>query len=202
MPRGRKHRIDSLKPSGSAVKRARKLSPDVDRNIILVDDSEDNELDAILAQIKEQEESEQLAKRLQNEWNHSSGSGDVVSSDASDEALARRLAQEWAEQVDDDDEPVRGASRPMEGGRGSNDVVEIYESYDAQPTDSESHSSDPTGPSHQSSSRYSTLIGGGTPDTTLLEFQDFFTANKECTKCGKAVKSPRGHVRWSLHLFF
>ncbi|CCL98146.1 uncharacterized protein FIBRA_00140 [Fibroporia radiculosa] len=69
--------------------------------------SDDEEpLEVVLAKIKAQEESEALARQLQQEWdNPSSGSGNATSSDLmqhsstgteeSDEALARRLAKEW-----------------------------------------------------------------------------------------------------------
>jgi hypothetical protein len=190
MPRGRKRKIASNIPS-SASKRVRKISSDVDRDAIAIDEDED--LDAILARIKEQEESEKLALKLQDEWNHSSGSGDIVLSDEpaeSDEALARRLAKEWGNQVDGDIDPIPGPSNIAERDQGFDDIVEI-----SKPVGPQTRPSELTRPSYSRSKTYSTLAEGGTPDTKLSQFRDLFTANKKCTKCGKAVKSPRGHVR-------
>ena len=169
MPRGRKRKVASNN-SRSVSKRARKLSP----NVI----DEDDDLDTVLAQITEQEESEKLALRLQHEWNYSSGSGDNVSSDnitESDEALARRLAEEWADQ-DDEVSPIPGPSRLAERGKNTDDIIDHAHSQ-------------------HSFRSYSCSMEGGTPDLKLSEFRGFFTANKQCTKCGKAVKSPRGYVR-------
>ena len=180
MLKGRKRKFTSIN-SGSASKRARKSSPNHD--IIVVD--ENGDLDAVLAQITEQEESEKLALRLQDQWNHSSGSGDNGPSgnnSESDEALARRLAEEWA-QEDVEVSPIPGLSKLAERDHITDDFVEISKSV-----------GDRTHSQHGFRA-YSSSIEGGTPDTRLSEFRDFFTANKECTKCGKAVKSPRGHVR-------
>jgi baculoviral IAP repeat-containing protein 6 len=148
---------------------------------------EDDDLGAILARIKEQEESEKFALRLQDEWNQSSGSSDPVPCDESDEALARRLTEEWADQVDDDMDPISGPSKLVERDKSIDDFVEI-----SKPVGAQTRSSRRAQPSRHRSRTYSE---GGTPDTKLSEFRGFFTANKECTNCNKAVKSPRGHVR-------
>src|SRR5882757_1208536 len=115
MPRSRKHKLGSLDNTVRASKRARKLSPDPEPGVAIVD--EDNDLEVILAQIKEQEESEKLAKRVQDEWNHSPA--DVVDETTdSDEALARRLAKEWTGEVDADGDPIAGPSHLPDNGKG------------------------------------------------------------------------------------
>ncbi|KAF8240745.1 hypothetical protein L208DRAFT_1383663 [Tricholoma matsutake] len=194
MPRGHKRQIasDSKDAASSPSKRMRKLSPDVERDAIVID--EDDDLDEILAQIKEQEESEKLALILQDEWNHPPASGDVVSSGStteSDEALARRLAEEWGEQLDDDGDTTIGPSKLVERDQNSN-----AEKPGVQ-TGVQTGSSKPAQSSHCRSRTYSTSTEGGTPDTKLSEFRDLFTTNRECTKCGKVVKSPRGHVMFT-----
>ncbi|EKM61580.1 uncharacterized protein PHACADRAFT_204748 [Phanerochaete carnosa HHB-10118-sp] len=76
---------------------------------VIIVDSDDDDLEAILAKIKQQEESEAQAKRLQTEWasnNQAPQAGpsrldepvpiaDVPIAET-DEALARRLQEEWA----------------------------------------------------------------------------------------------------------
>ncbi|KAJ6623142.1 hypothetical protein B0H10DRAFT_2011350 [Mycena sp. CBHHK59/15] len=82
-------------------KRAR-VQPKDEPEIISVDD-EDEELDAILARIKESEESEKLARQLQNEWAAGSSTGpDVIDLEdlEDDAAMARRLAAEWGTEDD------------------------------------------------------------------------------------------------------
>jgi hypothetical protein len=183
MPRSRKHKLGSLDNTVRASKRARKLSPDPEPGVAIVD--EDNDLEAILAQIKEQEESERLAKRVQDQWNNSPA--DVVDETTdSDEALARRLAKEWASQVDADGDPIAGPSHLPDNGKGSDGFVGI---------------STPAGPSRQQSRAFSSSLEEDTPDTKLSGFRDFFTAKKKCTNCGKLVKSPRGHVRGIMSFF-
>ena len=188
MPKGRKRKIAPKNPENQS-KRVRKLSPEVDNDVIVIDD-EDDDLADILAQIKQQEESEKLAASLQDSPNNSSGSGNVVFIDdtSSDEALARRLAKEWADQMDDDDaNPIPGPSDVVQGLKSSDDIVET-----SQPV---RHSRPSMLPPSRNKIRHATSSKGDTPDLMLSEFRDLFTANRECTQCGKVVKSPRGHVR-------
>lgn len=79
-------------------KRSRKLT---EADVIVIDSEDEEDFDAILARIKEQEESEQLARKLQEEWNGTSNAGpSAVKSTENDEAMARELAQQWEEDGD------------------------------------------------------------------------------------------------------
>ncbi|KJA28478.1 hypothetical protein HYPSUDRAFT_197335 [Hypholoma sublateritium FD-334 SS-4] len=92
-----KRKAASSKPEPSttaATKRARKNKAPAEIIVIEDSDEEDDEL-KILAQIKAQEASENLAKELQEEF---AEAGDTPMED--DEALARRLAEEWAKEED------------------------------------------------------------------------------------------------------
>ncbi|KAI0828834.1 hypothetical protein BC628DRAFT_1408922 [Trametes gibbosa] len=106
---------------------------------VCVPDDDEDSLDDILAQIKAQEESEELARKLQAEWNapgpsrQSTAVGGsapcdviVISDDEleDDEAMARRLATEWGVE---DDVPRRppstsyGDPSPSKGKASSDD---------------------------------------------------------------------------------
>ena len=140
-------------------------------NLVIDVDAEDGDesLDSILAQIKAQEESEALAKRLQDEWDQSSDSAgpsnvpnsnepDGVECIEDDEAMARRLAAEW-------------------------------DAADAIPA-----VLDPPGPSSTASNKGKAPETDLTADQVLRCHKDTFTAPRVC-QCGKLVSSPRGHVR-------
>jgi hypothetical protein len=119
----RKRKLPTANGPDKAPKRSRKSpSPTGSEVIVLEDDEED--LDAILAHIKEQEESEQLARRLQEEWNGTSSVEDPIVVDGNmenDEALARKLAQEWTE--DGGDQPS-GSKRRQRRELKDDDVGE------------------------------------------------------------------------------
>ncbi|OSX67171.1 hypothetical protein POSPLADRAFT_1129859 [Postia placenta MAD-698-R-SB12] len=95
----RKRRLPMSATPANGAKRSR-------TEVIDLSDEEEP-LEAILAQIQAQDESEVLARQLQDEWNNvpsASGSNDgkiereaVTIDDEDDEALARRLAKEWEE---------------------------------------------------------------------------------------------------------
>ncbi|KAF8963849.1 hypothetical protein BDZ97DRAFT_1904683 [Flammula alnicola] len=99
--RASKRKSSPLNSSGSAPKRARKAQVPVPNEVIVIEDSDsddsDSDLKDILAQIKAQEESECLARSLQDEFNNSSPSGskDVPIDIEDDAAMARQLAEEW-----------------------------------------------------------------------------------------------------------
>jgi baculoviral IAP repeat-containing protein 6 len=68
---------------------------------ITIEEDEEEDLQLVLQQIKEQEASELLARRLQEEWDQNAQAGPSTSNSIdleSDEALARRLAAEWERQ--------------------------------------------------------------------------------------------------------
>ncbi|KAF7302969.1 UBIQUITIN-CONJUGAT-2 domain-containing protein [Mycena kentingensis (nom. inval.)] len=134
MPRKRAH-----SPSSPSKPRKRTKT----EQVIVISDGEEDDLEAILAQIKESEERE----RVQG----SSGEDDA--------ALARRLAAEWAAE----DAP------------------------DVQVVDAP----------HASSSKEENSPDDAPPDAILQQFRNLFTAERNCSKCGKTVKSPRGFVVFS-----
>jgi hypothetical protein len=153
--------------------------------IYSVDDEDD--LAAIVARIKEQEESEALARQLQHVWNGANASTDAAGpngtnndlltddngeDDGSDEAMARRLALEW----ELEDQTIKNAST------SSNSV---YNPPISLPSSASGEQS------------FSTCLlpdDDDPPDVKLLQFRDFFTGTRTCTKCKKPVESPRGEV--------
>jgi len=142
-------------------------------------DAEEEDFGSILARIKEQEESEALARKLHDEWNgvastSTSGAEVIVIDDdegGEDAATARKLAQEWE----------------LEDGKVASALYQ-------QSTGTLSLKS-----ARSSASGSHLLLEQETPpDEQLLQYRDLFVAERQCTKCGKPVKSPRGHVRMSF----
>ncbi|KAJ7654720.1 hypothetical protein B0H17DRAFT_1099703 [Mycena rosella] len=173
---------------------------------IVVIDSDEDDLETILARIKESEESEKLARKLQNEWASSSGpevddAGSPGVDISDDAALARRLAAEWEnepveepETVDVDAWEPAAASGSMIGvktGRSESRIVENSVTVDV---DTWEPSTSGTKPGR---SRILSDADDVPPDQQLAEFRSFFIAERSCSKCGKAVKSPRGFVMFS-----
>lgn len=137
----------------------------------------------ILQQIKDQEESEALAKRLQEETASTSLIIDNENADAGwsmgtidheghseeledDEAMARRLAAEWATQdsfVNNTNHSQTPETRPTSAREGSLRI--------------------------QKDAIYTIP-----PDEQLSEYKDLFTGERSCTSCGSKVRSPQGVV--------
>ncbi|CAL1694625.1 unnamed protein product [Somion occarium] len=155
-------------------------------------DEEEEPLDSILARIQEQEQSEQLARQLHQQWNDSSngeGSGssrrDVISVDdsyESDEALARRLASEWNEQDDD----IIVLDVPTASPSSLQDQVKSGSSIGIT-------SASPSGRASQGPPEDAV----DSADVELEQHREVFVRIRQCTKCGKDVESPRGHVTYS-----
>ncbi|OJT09580.1 hypothetical protein TRAPUB_13957 [Trametes pubescens] len=173
---GQKRPLSPESPRSSRTKTKRhSVAPPVD-----VDDDDEDTLEFILAQIKAQEQSEALAKKLQAEWDAPgpsipSGAGAcgsnsdlddviVISDDEEedDEAIARRLAKQWELE----------------------DVV-----LDRTPESSSSKSSDSKGKANAHSATTTTP----TPTSALEQYRVLFTGTRICS-CGVALPSPRGHV--------
>ncbi|KAJ7729238.1 hypothetical protein DFH07DRAFT_850323 [Mycena maculata] len=168
-----------LSPSNtiSPTKRARKQSrgePD-EEDIVVVEDDEDD-LEIILARIKESEESERLAKKLQSDWGSSSNreifdvDDDPLEDDA---AMARRLAAEWGQET------------------GDSEASEIV------PLDVDAWEPPASSAKAGSSRTLSSDADDVPPDQRSTEFRPVFIAERSCSKCGKPVKSPRGFVMFS-----
>ncbi|KAF7347410.1 UBIQUITIN-CONJUGAT-2 domain-containing protein [Mycena venus] len=166
-------------------KRARK-----DEDVITIEDDPDD-LEAILALIKESEEKRNddaaMARRLAAEWGtepepvltSSKTAETVIDVDdiEDDAAMARRLAAEWGSELD----PVQTSST---------ETVDVGTREPPIETSSKANAS----PSRTSSSSHEDNIP---PDKSLAQFRPFFTAERNCTNCGKPVKSPRGFVMFS-----
>jgi hypothetical protein len=164
---------NAISPSKSARIRRRVKPKDQDVNTI--DDDSDDDLELILAQIKESEESEKLAKQLQNDW-ASSSSPDIINF-GDDAELARLIATgEWGNEI--------------ESGEWR-ETVDV-DTWELQTNGSNTSNAKPV-PSRSPSSE----VDNVRPDQKLAEFRAFFTAERRCSKCGKPVKSPRGFVRRS-----
>lgn len=168
------------------AKRARSSSLPSERShkrhapdVIYIDDDEDD-LQAILAQIKQQEESEALARRLQQEWaaedanstadamedvrmSSSSGPDDYPNVE-DDETMARRLAAEWAAE----DAPERVSIRKESSSHTQRDS-----------SSSQNHKADRT---------------NMTATEKLEFFREFFTGTRNCVECDHEVLSPRAFV--------
>lgn len=185
MPEKRSH-----SPSlGSSERAFKKQATD---DIVLQKD--DDDLADILAQIKQHEESEALARKLQEEWNGESGSRATGSSSSrsnsspvlaeegpvdlkeDDEAFARRLAAQWAEEdgVAPDDGPGPSTLRV------SNVDVRTHNTTSIPVTTRLTADSD----AHEA-----------TPDEKLTQYRDVFVGSRNCTECGHELLSPRGYVR-------
>ena len=157
---------------------------------------DEDELAEILTRIQQHEESEALARKLQEEWDGSSSMANCQSgrSDSSytnmqsphkspmlvhedDEAFARRLAAQWAE--------------------------EDHASFHDTPQASTSSSKQPR---CDTAVRNATIcctrdkIADDTPTAKLDDFRELFVGSRECTKCAHELLSPRGYVRILLRL--
>lgn len=137
--------------------------------------NEEEPLEAILAQIQAQDESEVLARQLQDEWNNvpsASGSNDgkiereaVTIDDEDDEALARRLAKEWEEL---DKNTSKGESSAAASHAGSS----------------------------RSKDKGRSTSGSDVPTSRLREDETLFTGGKTCS-CGADIPSSRGFVAYT-----
>lgn len=148
-------------------------------------DNDEDSLENILAQIKAQEDSEALARKLQDEWNapvpcgrwqptaggsgshNSSGPSDIIvisDDDAEDDqAMARRLAKEW----DLEDSVLQ--SHPLASSRRP-----------SPPKDKARHSSSDTSPAPL-------------PTSDLAQYRELFVGERSCS-CGFRMPTSRGLV--------
>ncbi|KAF7307392.1 UBIQUITIN-CONJUGAT-2 domain-containing protein [Mycena indigotica] len=103
--------------------KARKRARVPDEDVIVISDEEDD-LEEILALIKQNEESEKLARQLNQSTHHSTQECD------DDEALARRLAAEWDALDQTQENPEPG---PSKSGSASEPRSHIHNELDASP---------------------------------------------------------------------
>ena len=179
MPKGRKRNLSPSRASGSKPKRLRNASaspaPDPEDVIVIDSDNETNESDdlkAILAQIKAQEDDEAMAKRLAAEWAEAESTNleegvDDFPMDLSD-----------IEEVHPDTPNDASASTSfISKGKGSLTKTRTGTMDSSDPQDNKSYISVPI-----------------RPDEGLTPFRDMFTKTRPCSKCGKDVQSSRGCV--------
>ena len=176
--RGRKRNL-SPSQTGSKPKRLRKAptspAPEPEDVIVIDSDHETNESDdlkAILAQIKAQEDDEAMAKRLAAEWAEAESTTlekgvDEFPMDLSD------IGQVHPGTPND----ISASTSSISKGTGSLTKTRtgIMDSSDSQ----------------GNKSYISVSIR---PDEGLTPFRDMFTKTRPCSKCGKDVKSSRGCV--------
>ena len=183
MPKGRKRNLSPSQASGSKPKRLRKASaspaPDPKDVIVIDSDNETNESDddlkAILAQIKAQEDDEAMAKRLAAEW-------------------AEAESTNLEEGVDDFPMDLSDIEEVYPGTPNDASASTSSISKGKGPTKTRTgivNSSDP-----QSNKGYISVPI--TPDEGLTPFRDMFTKTRPCSKCGKDVRSSRGCVSDSM----
>ena len=169
-------------PERSPKRRAQSSPKEV---IVIDSDEDDGDLESILALIKQQEQSEALARQLQAEWTNSHQAPQagqsrqdepiIIEDDPlveSDEALARRLQAEWA--VEDP------ATEP-----------EASASCSSREQSHPSASGSRVGPPAYRSDNASESL----PNDRLRTYEDLFVSTRKCTKCQKDTPSPRGYVR-------
>ncbi|KAJ6541873.1 hypothetical protein B0H19DRAFT_1175036 [Mycena capillaripes] len=167
----------SKTPSPAKSRKRARVQPK-NEDIVVIED--DDDLPEILALIKKSEEDEELARKLQNENEGTSSisSAEVIDVDGieDDAAMARRLAAEWAAET-------------VETNRKTPESVDV----DAwEPLVETSASPAKAGTSRTPSSPDNIPL-----DEKLAKFRSFFTAERNCSNCEKAVKSPRGFVVFS-----
>ena len=177
--RGQKRNLSPSQASGSKSKRLRKApaSPAPDPEIVMVIDSdhdtnESDDLKAILAQIKAQEDDEAMAKRLAAEW-----------AEAESTNLEKGV-DEFPMKLSDVEEGHPGT--PNDASASTSSILKgtglltktrtgVMDSSDFQ--GNKSYISVPI-----------------RPDEGLMPFRSMFTKTRPCSKCGKDVQSPRGCV--------
>lgn len=148
-------------------------------NPIVIPDDEDD-LQKILAQIKEQEESEALAKSLQKEWDRAGSS----SRDA-------RVQDSDVIMVDSDSEDIDVqevvTTRAKANGSGKDKGKGKATAHTNGTTNSRS-------PPKLPKPVVNVKPGEEPPDERLVPFRELFTSSRHCSECNQEFKSPRGDV--------
>jgi len=197
-----KRSLSSDQPSGRSSKRICKTPVPEPGDVIIIEDSDHedpDDLKEILAQIKEQEDSERLARQLETDYAPSPSSSSAMPIDIEDDAaMARQLAEEWA----------------LEDNTLEMNHEEIADSSDIEilpgpsNTKVQRHADNefPNGTFNSTSSKLADpkfyKLANVRPDAALEPFKQIFTVSRNCSKCSKDVKSPRGDVRFLPLMFF
>lgn len=146
----------------------------------------EEDLDSILALIKQQEESEALAQQLQSEWNdlpntsaNASNSSRATIIDVDEDIV---ILDDDASEAEDDAAMARRLAREWEREDNQNNLIDAGLS-------SKTTTGTPPRPFKLVDMNLETP-----PDARLLEHRELFVRNRNCPKCNKQIKSPRGLV--------
>lgn len=247
--KGTKRSLSSDQPSGRSPKRIHKTPvPEPDDDVIIIEDSDHenpDDLKEILAQIKEQEDSERLTRQLETDYVPSPSGSKAMPIDIEDDAaMARQLAEEWAledsmlemnheENADsadssdveflpgpssnampiDIEDDAAMARQLAEQWASEDSMLEMNHEENADSfgieflpgpssnTKVQRHAEDEypnAGTFNSTSSKLADpkfyKLANVRPDAALEPFKQFFTISRNCSKCSKDVKSPRGSV--------
>lgn len=199
--KGTKRSLSSDLPSRSSkrIRKAPVLEPD---DVLMIEDSDHedpDDLKEILAQIKEQEDSERLAKQLETNYvPSSSGSKSMPIYIEDDAAMARQLAEEWALEdntLEMNHEEISNLSDIEILPGPSNAKVERHAGNDFP------NAGGSTSTSAKLADPQFYKLENVRPDAALEPFKQFFTTSRNCSKCSKDVKSRRGSVMFSDSVF-
>lgn len=192
-PRPSPTRLPLYSSMSSSASKRRKLdvANDSDPGFVEITATDyEEDLDSILARIKQQEESEALARQLQSsDWNNLPNTSaktsraaiidvdkdviDISDDDASeaedDAAMAQRLAREWEKE-----DNKRKVVRSIEAGPSTSRTGTLPRPFKRVDLNLETP-----------------------PDARLLEHQKLFVQSRNCSKCNKQIESPRGLVSWA-----
>lgn len=166
---------------------------------------EDEDLDEILAQIREQEASEALARQLQEEWGNE-GTAGTAGASASGTSGVLYKPDDHDDVIDiGDDEGSEGEalaiqrsledSRKTQGGVVKRATRSSTRNSDNNIVTTGIESAQPRSSGRIRASSESTTGLDKPPDSRLKKFTELFTADRPCSKCGASLPSPRGIVR-------
>jgi len=146
-----------------------------------VENTGDDDLEVILARIKEQEESEALARRLQDEWNNVD--------DASTNASAQTSSAAIVKGSDMDEDEALAIQLSLEELKKNDYAGSVRQ--DSSRTSQHKNTAQ-TRQFHESSD------DDNPPDVSLMSHRSLFTDDRPCANCGHLIPSPRGFVGFSL----
>lgn len=157
-----------------------------------LDDDDEDSIESILAQIKAQEESEALARKLQQEWNLAKSTSGPSTSRVSAQAPRPSTSYDAGDNVieisDDEDVPENDEEMARRLARewGTDSEVQILSRLGGASSENDKGKSK------------SAPVSQLPPLAKIDECRDIFVGDKSCSSCGAKVASPRGHVRASL----
>lgn len=200
------------------------------RETVPVNVNDDDDLEEILAQIKQQEESEALARKLHEEWNNpvnAGGSGnhgghyaplaveheyDYHSEEEDDFGFAMDMDIDMDMNVDDEDDEDDDDHGDSDSSEGDEALARRLAAEWAKEDGTPAKKSVPgllaslPETSHGQSRPVSKSKGKlprspDTPDSKLEVYHEFFVGSRNCTECGHEILSPRGYVCNIVHIF-